>query len=186
MRTVFPLLVAAACGASTPPTPAPATSTTPPSAAAPSSAPSAHAILDGMDDRTPVPMPPHMALHQKAMMRDHLEAVQQVLDALAVSDWARVEAAASRIGTSPEMAQTCEHMGAAAPGFTEQSLDFHARADAIAQAARDHDAAAVLRSTSDTLSACTACHARWRQQVESAADYGERMGGAAPQHGAVP
>jgi hypothetical protein len=42
-----------------------------------------------------------------------------------------VEAAAMKLGTSSEMAQTCEHRGAAAPGFTEQALDFHRRADAI-------------------------------------------------------
>jgi hypothetical protein len=124
-----------------------------------------------MDTRAPVPLLPMMALHQKEQMRGHLVAVQEIVGALAVEDWAAVEAAAARVGTSQQMEQMCTHMGAAADGFTEQALDFHRRADAITAAARAHDAAAVLRATSDTLRACTACHETWRQQVVTPAAY---------------
>jgi hypothetical protein len=141
----------------------------PPAAPAPTS--TAHDDLDRMDSRQPVPLLPMMALHQKEQMRDHLAVVQEVVGALAVEDWSAVESAAMRLGASPEMSQRCEHMGAAAPGFTEQALDFHRRADTIAEAARAHDAKAVLRATDDTLQACTSCHATWKQQIVSSDEY---------------
>ncbi len=118
-----------------------------------------------LDGRKPLPLLPHMAVHQREQMRGHLEAIQALNAGLAVNDWVAVEAAAMKLGTSSEMAQTCEHMGAAAPGFTDQALDFHRRADAITVAAKAKDLSGVLRATSDTLTACTACHAMWRQEV---------------------
>ena len=77
------------------------------------------------------------------------------------------------------MAQTCEHMGAAAPGFTDQALAFHRTADTIVASARAHDAAGVLAATSATLQTCTACHAAWRQQVVDDATWA-KLTAAAP------
>ncbi len=37
------------------------------------------------------------------------------------------------------MGAMCTHMGAGAPGFTEQALHFHHTADKIGDAARKHD-----------------------------------------------
>jgi hypothetical protein len=56
-------------------------------------------------------------------------------------------------------------MGAGAPGFTEQALNFHHTADTIATAARQHDRAAVMRALASTLQTCTGCHATFRQSV---------------------
>jgi hypothetical protein len=105
-----------------------------------------------------------MANHQKENMREHLEAVQQVVEAAAVSDFEKVGLAARRLGFSETMGKMCEHMGAAAPGFTEQALAFHHTADEIAGAARRHDGPAVLTALSKSLSACTSCHAAFKQQ----------------------
>ncbi|MCB9685769.1 MAG: cytochrome c [Alphaproteobacteria bacterium] len=121
--------------------------------------------LAGMDHRQPVPMPAMMALHQKKQMRGHLVVVQEVLAGLAADDLAAVEAAAMRMGTSPEMSTMCERMGAEAEGFTDEALAFHRRADAIAAAARAGDRAGVVAATADTVQACTACHERFRQEV---------------------
>jgi len=106
-----------------------------------------------------------MANHQKQNMRDHLVAVQQIVAALASGDLVGVERAAERIGLSEPMGQMCNHMGAGAPGFTEQALDFHRRADRIALAARQKDQQQVLTELGTTLQACTECHATWKQQV---------------------
>jgi hypothetical protein len=141
---------------------------------APTAAPP-HAALDALDDRRPLPLLPPMALHQKANMRGHLESVQRIVDGLAAEDWPAVEDAAAALGTSPQMAQTCDHLGAGAEGFTAQALDFHRRADAISAAARARDAAATLQATSDTLRACTACHATWRQQLVTPDAYAEAI-----------
>jgi cytochrome c556 len=106
-----------------------------------------------------------MASHQKQNMRDHLLAVQEIVRALASDDFAAVERAAARIGSSPETGQMCTHMGAAAPGFTEQALAFHDTADGIAVAARQRDRTRVLDRLGATLETCTSCHSAWKQRV---------------------
>jgi hypothetical protein len=123
------------------------------------------AALDEMDTRTPVPLLPMMANHQKQNMRDHLVAVQEIVQGLATNDFDAIEKAAKRIGYSDEMGQMCTHMGAGAPGFTEQSIRFHHTADRIAEAARSKERAKVLGELGTTLQTCTACHAVWKQRV---------------------
>src|SRR5687767_15989180 len=59
-----------------------------------------NAALDKLDQRRPVPLLPVMALHQKQNMRDHLEAVEQVVAAASAGDFDKVAAAATRMGYS--------------------------------------------------------------------------------------
>jgi hypothetical protein len=134
------------------------------------------ADLNAMDTRAPVPLQPMMAWHQKQNMMEHLVAIQRITDALSRDDWDGVAEAAKLIESSPQMKTMCQHMGAGAPGFTEMALAFHERADAIAPAARSQDARGVLRATSETLQACTSCHAAYRQDVVDAATWKERTG----------
>lgn len=117
------------------------------------------------DTRRPLPLTAMMADHQKANMRQHLEAIQHIVAALARDDMAGVEKATTAIGLSESMGQMCEHMGAAAPGFTSMALHFHRTADGIATAARTGDRKAVLGALDATLQTCTGCHAAWRQEV---------------------
>lgn len=126
---------------------------------------SAAAQLDRLDTRAPVPLLPMMAQHQKQNMRDHLVAVREIVAAVAANDFAAVERAAHRIGSSESMQQMCSHMGAGAPGFTEQALAFHQTADRIGAAARDQAQGRVLSELATTLEACTTCHATWKQKV---------------------
>jgi hypothetical protein len=125
----------------------------------------AQQALDRMDTRVAVPLVPMMANHQKQDMRDHLLAVQEIVVAASTDDFAAVERAAERMGYSEEVGQMCTHMGAGAPGFTEQALNFHHTADTIATAARQRDHAAVIRGLNSTLQTCTGCHAKFRQSV---------------------
>ena len=98
-------------------------------------------------------------------MREHLVAVQEIVAAIAMDDYAAVEKSAGRIGYSEQMGQMCEHMGAAAPAFTEQAMAFHHTADRIAEAARARDRSRVLTELGATLQTCTACHAQWKQEI---------------------
>jgi hypothetical protein len=136
------------------------------------------AELARLDQRTPVPLQPMMAWHQKQNMMDHLAAIQRITDGIAREDWEAVASAAKPIESSPQMQQMCQHMGAGARGFTEMALEFHHRADAIGEAARAGDRVAVLQATSNTLQACTNCHAAFRQEVVSAAEWQRRTGQA--------
>jgi len=106
-----------------------------------------------------------MANHQKQNMREHLAAVQAIVAAAAAQDFAAIEQASSRIGYSEQMGRMCTHMGAGAPGFTDQALAFHRSADKIGEAARQRDLSGVLAALSTTLSVCTGCHAAFKQQV---------------------
>ena len=132
--------------------------------------------LAALDHRTPVPLQPMMAWHQKQNMMEHLSAIERVTDGLAREDWEAIAEASALIGSSPEMEQMCQHMGAGAEGFTELALEFHRRADTIGEAARAHDGPAVLRATATTLQACTGCHATYRQDVVDATTWQARTG----------
>ena len=134
------------------------------------------AELNTMDPRTPVPLLPMMAWHQKQNMQEHLVAIQQIIGAAAVEDWDAAAKASALIESSPQMQKMCHHMGMGANGFTEVALDFHRRADEIGKAAAAHDMAAVLKATSNTLLACTGCHAAYRQDVVDAETWKARTG----------
>jgi hypothetical protein len=135
------------------------------SGAAPSAATGAQAALDHLDTRAPVPLLPMMANHQKQNMRDHLVAVQEIVAGASAGDFAAIERAAGRIGFSEQMGRMCTHMGAGAPGFTEQALKFHHTADTIGDAARRKDSQAVWTALGETLQTCTGCHAVWKQSI---------------------
>ena len=168
-----------------PPAPAASTATAPPTETT-SGVPAATAasVLDRMDTRSPVPLLPMMANHQKQNMRDHLMAVQEIVVALATDDYAAIEEAAGRIGFSEQMGQMCTHMGAGAPGFTEQALHFHHTADRIATAARERNRPRVLTELGATLKTCTSCHAAWKQQVVDEPTWQKITSSPPPQHGA--
>lgn len=146
--------------------------------------PTAAETFDQMDKRAPVPLLPMMANHQKQNMREHLVAVQEIVAAVASDDFAAVEKAAAKIGFSDQMGQMCNHMGAGAPGFTEQALAFHHAADRIGEAAKAKDRARVLTELGSTLQACTSCHAAWKQQVVDDATWQRVTSMAPPSHGA--
>jgi len=124
-----------------------------------------HAAADAMDSRTPVPLLPRMAQHQKRNMRDHLLVVQEVTTALTSGDFDAAERAAQRIASSARMTQTCEHMGSHAPGFADLALGFHRMADTLVEATRKRDRDEVLAALAQTLNACTSCHATYKQQI---------------------
>jgi hypothetical protein len=176
----------AACAREPAPAPAPAPASAPPTqlaarGASPASlsATSPSEQLDRLDARTPLPLLPAMANHQKQSMREHLEAVQAIVAAISSSDFDAARRAASRIGLSEQMGQMCSHMGAAAPGFTERAIEFHQTADRITAAAQARDGAALLTAFSATLQTCTSCHAAWKQQVVDEPTW-QRLVAAAP------
>jgi len=166
------------CARTSPPDPQPSSSSKqnqPSRSAAPE-------ILDQMDRRAPLPLLPMMAHHQKQNMRDHLAAVQEIVAALAMDQFAEVERAAKRLGFSEQMGQMCTHMGAGAPGFSERAIAFHRTADSVAVAARANDKQRVLTELGATLEACTSCHAAWKQQVVDDVTWQKLASGVSRKH----
>jgi hypothetical protein len=137
MRALFLALLCTTCKSADPGSPQPAPAPTP------SASPAPHDALDSLDNRTKVPLLPMMAHHQRVNMRDHLNAVQEIVAAAATDDFASIEKAAERIGYSERMGAMCTHMGAGAPGFTDLALDFHRTADTIGAAAKQKDSTEV-------------------------------------------
>lgn len=160
------VVAASGCERTSPAAPPPARA---PVSSSPSPSPSEQAA--SLDTRTPVPLVPMMAQHQKEEMREHLGVVQAVVSGLARNDWAGIAEAAGKLGSSDPMAAMCTHMGAAAKGFTPTALDFHRTADGIVAAAKKKDRAAVLTALDATLTRCVGCHATFKQQVVDAATF---------------
>ena len=133
-----------------------------------------------MDGRTPLPLTPMMANHQRANMRDHLVAIQQIVGAAADKDFDGIEKAAQKIGSSPQMKQMCNHMGAGAEGFTEKALGFHETADGIIEAAKQKDYEGVMGALGETLGTCTSCHAEYKQKVVTDEVWRKKTGMGAP------
>lgn len=143
--------------------------------------------LQSMDGRTPVPLLPMMAKHQKQNMRDHLVAIQKITAGIGAEDFEAIRKAAEPIGSSPEMKQMCRHMGAGAEGFTRRALKFHEKADGIIASAKSEDMAGVLDSLTATLQTCTSCHAEYKQKVVSPKSWQKKTGMAPPsQKGGMP
>ncbi len=176
MRTTLFILSIGLSGCATNAAPAPA----PSSATITPAGPSAYDELNQLDPRKPVPLLPMMAWHQKQNMQDHLVVIQQITSALATEDWPDVAKASARIESTPQELQMCRHMGAGAEGFTELALSFHEQANAIGKAAHQRKTAAVLSAVSDTLKICTTCHATYRQDVMSAANWRTATGNDLP------
>ena len=133
-----------------------------------------------LDARRPLPLLAAMASHQRESMREHLAAVGKVVAALASDDYPSAESAARQLGSSSQMNQMCNHLGAAAPEFTTQALAFHQTADWIVDAARASDRQRVLGELSATLETCVACHAGWRQEIVDEPTWRERVGAQKP------
>ena len=136
--------------------------------------------LERMDARVPVPLLPMMANHQKESMRDHLLAVEEIVLAVGHDDYGAIEHAVSRMGFTPQMGRMCTHMGAGAPGFTEQAIAFHHTADSIGTAAKKRDRTGVMKALGSTLQMCTGCHQTFRQRVVDDATWTTLTSSAVP------
>lgn len=137
----------------------------PPPAPAPTTAPRAAPQANAFDQRTPVPLSPMMAAHQKEQMRDHLRVVQEIAGALAVENYEAIAASTGRIASSEQQSMMCAHMGAGAPGFAELGEELHRTADGIITAAKRRDRAAVAAALEATLTKCVGCHETYRQEI---------------------
>jgi hypothetical protein len=140
------------------------------------------ATLDAIDTRMPVPLLPAMANHQKQNMRDHLQAVQEIVGAVGTADFDAIARVSATIGYSAQMGSMCSHMGAGAPGFTDQALRFHHTADKIAEAAHARDMQGVLAALGETLATCTGCHATFKQKIVDETTWASIAAGPAGDH----
>lgn len=140
------------------------------------------------DGRQLVNFPPEMRQHTLANMRDHLQALSEILTAMSSAQYARAARIAdARLGMESPSAAGCKSEGAMATpqmskpaGMDHQmsqfmpeamrkiGLDMHQSASAFAvaatKAAKTGNAKPALAALSRVTEQCTACHAAYRVQ----------------------
>jgi hypothetical protein len=147
-----------------------------------------HMAAMGADGRQPVNFPPQMRQHILANMRDHMQALADILTALSAGDYAKAgQIADARLGLDSPAAAGCK-AGAAVdapqmsqPADKEQMMaqfmpegmrkvglamhrsasDFAAEAAQAAKTGNGSDAIAALASVTQQ---CAACHSAYRVQ----------------------
>lgn len=123
------------------------------------------------EERRLVELPPPMQEHMLANMRDHLRALQEVLEAPAAGD---VEAAGRiaerRIGMSSLNMHGASHMAPFMPqDMRAMGTELHRAASRFALVAQDADVAGtyeaqqqVFQALGEITAACNACHTAYR------------------------
>jgi hypothetical protein len=127
------------------------------------------------DERQPVKMTKEMAEHQLKNMRDHLEAITGIVDAMADKNFKKMKLESKRLASSPKMKQMCNNMGKATPGFTEMGLALHSAADTLVHAAEKKNYNQFVKNLSTTLHTCTSCHSAFKQQIVSQEELHKEM-----------
>jgi len=114
------------------------------------------------DERISLGMQGPRKQHQLAMMRSHLEAVSDIVDALARGEFdSAAQTAQVKLGMTPQMKRMCN--GFQNEDFRNLALAFHASADDLAKALKTHDTSASLQALHVTMQYCTSCHSTYRQ-----------------------
>lgn len=120
------------------------------------------------DSRTFVQLPEMMNAHMLANMRDHLLAMQQIHEAMALGKWDQAaEIAEKRLGMSSLEAHGASHIA----GFMPEEMRaagtaMHRAASRFALKARDAGVSAdwpgVAGALGEVIQACNTCHAGYR------------------------
>lgn len=117
------------------------------------------------DSRKPVKLNAMMAKHQLANMREHLNAVQEIIAAMSDRNFQGMKTASQKLATTPQMAMMCEHMGQMTPGFTQMGMALHTEADKLVVLADKKDYNGFVKQLSVTTKTCTSCHAQFKQEI---------------------
>ena len=124
------------------------------------------------DPRQAVEMPEQMRAHMLANMRDHLQAVGEIQQALAEARFTEAGAIAEeRLGMSSLDDHGAKHMARFMPErMREIGTEMHRRASGFATVARDAEIDGDLRAPLEALAGvtrqCVACHAGFRATIK--------------------
>jgi hypothetical protein len=116
------------------------------------------------DSRQMVELPEMMQNHMMANMRDHLVAINEILDALGKGEMdMAADIAEQRLGMSSLDAHGASHMAGFMPqGMRETGTRMHQSASRFARTAQEGDALSAYRALTDVTEACVACHAGYK------------------------
>ncbi len=121
-------------------------------------------LIADEDPRQLVQMPDMMQQHMLANMRDHLAAINEILDNMSKGRLDNAaEIAESRIGMSSLESHGARHMAKFMPeGMRNAGSKMHQAASRFALKAQEGDALAAYGALTDVTTACVACHSAYR------------------------
>ena len=116
------------------------------------------------DTRVLVELPEMMQQHMLANMRDHLNAINEILVYLGNGELEKAaETAEYRLGMSSLESHGASHMAKFMPeGMRQSGTAMHKAASRFALKAEEGEALPAYRALSEITSACVACHSGYR------------------------
>ena len=127
-----------------------------------------HASSEPSDERTLVQIPPLVARHMLANMRDHLAAIQEIQDAMAKGENSKAAGIAEqRLGMTSLQLHGAHEVGKHMPkGMREAGTGMHQAASRFAIAVQDAgvtgDLKPALQALASVTAQCVGCHAGYR------------------------
>lgn len=121
-------------------------------------------IHAGEDSRQLVALPEMMQQHMMSNMRDHLVALNEILQYLANGELDKAaEIAEWRLGMSSLETHGASHMAPFMPeGMRQAGTNMHTAASRFALRAQEGEALPAYKVLSEITTACVACHAGYR------------------------
>jgi len=122
-----------------------------------------------VDDRESAGIPDPMKTRHLARMRNHLEAVHDIIDAMAHGEFGQAAATARQsLAMGPGMGKGMGQGKGMCKGmnneeFKSLGMAFHTSAGKLAEVLEQGDMKASLNALSETTSYCIQCHAAYRQ-----------------------
>lgn len=114
------------------------------------------------DERVSLEVTGQRAKHQLMNMRDHVEAVQEILAYLSQEDYDNASIVASkRLGLTKQMQMMCSSFGN--EEFEDLGFGFHNSADKMSEVFKTKDMNKSLEALSVTMNYCVTCHAKFKQ-----------------------
>lgn len=116
------------------------------------------------DARKLVSLPEMMQAHMLSNMRDHLEAINEILTEMTAGDLENAAIIAeSRLGMSALQSHGANHMARFMPeGMQAAGTAMHRAASRFALKAQEGDPLAAYAALSGVTAACVSCHAGYR------------------------
>lgn len=116
----------------------------------------------GNDKRMSLKLNSMQKNHQLMNMRDHLEAVQNIVTLLSSEKYDEASKVAyTKLGSTTEMKLMCASFGD--KNFENLGLEFHKSADKMSEIFKSRDKNKSLEALSNTMNFCVQCHAMYRQ-----------------------
>jgi len=114
------------------------------------------------DKRVSLNLPPMMKEHQLQNMRNHLQAVQEIVNYLSAGNFdAASRTAREKLGLTEDMKKMCNMFEN--EGFRKMGFAFHESGDRLGDVLKEKDLKKSLSSLSSMLQKCVACHATYKQ-----------------------